>query len=45
MARASGAAGSPQPGMPSKPTWTSARPTREAMATPFHWLRPWWATS
>ena len=27
-----------QVGWPSKPTWTSSRPTRDAIATPFHWL-------
>ena len=40
IARASSAAGSPQVGMPSKPTCTSSRPTRESSATPFHWLSP-----
>ena len=45
MARASGAGGSPQLGIPGKPTVISASPTREAMATPFHWLSPIWATS
>ena len=45
MARASAAAGSPQLGIPSKPTRTSSIPTRDTMATPFHWDSPWWATS
>ena len=42
---ASAASGSPQPGSPSKPTCTSSSPTRDRIATPFHWLVPWWATS
>ena len=33
------------PGLSGKPICTSARPTREAIATPFHCDRPWWATS
>ena len=28
-------------GIPAKPISTFSRPTRLAMATPFHWLRPW----
>ncbi len=32
-------------GWPSKPTWTSSRPTRDAIATPFHWLNPQCTTS
>ena len=32
-------------GCPSKPTATSSIPTRDAMATPFHWLKPQCTTS
>src|ERR1035437_6582180 len=39
MARGSVAGGSPKEGMSGKPTSTSARPTRERIATPFHWFR------
>ena len=45
MARASATAGSPKCGMPGKPCATSSMPTRETIATPFHWLVPWLATS
>src|SRR5690554_4727449 len=30
--------------MPGKPGSTSSTGSRETTATPFHWLRPWWAT-
>src|SRR4051812_15129530 len=36
---------SPHVGCPSKPTWTSSIPTRDAIATPFHWLKPQCTTS
>ena len=45
IARASAASGSPNCGIPSKPCCTSSSPTREAIATPFHWLIPCEATS
>ncbi len=45
IARASAATGSPHSGIPGKPTCTSSNPTRETMATPFHWLTPACATS
>ena len=45
IARASLSIGSPHPGIPSNPTSMWVRPTRDAMATPFHWLNPTWATS
>ena len=32
-------------GWPSKPLVTSVIPTRDAIATPFHWFVPTWATS
>ena len=32
-------------GCPSKPTVTSSMPTRDAIATPFHWLNPLCTTS
>jgi N-acetylglutamate synthase len=48
-ARASAAAATSalllQVGWPSKPTWMSSSPTRDAIATPFHWLNPQCATS
>ena len=34
-----------QVGCPGKEVTTSDRPTREAIATPFHWSSPWTATS
>ena len=34
-----------QVGWPGKEVTTSDRPTREAIATPFHWSSPWTATS
>jgi len=30
---------------PVSPRTTSSRPTFDRIATPFHWLMPWWATS
>jgi len=36
---------SAQSGCPSKPTATSSMPTRDAIATPFHWLCPVCTTS
>ncbi len=45
MARASASRGSPYSGIPSKPSRTSDRPTRDTIATPFHWLWPNVATS
>ena len=45
IARASLSIGSPHPGIPSNPISMSVSPTREAIATPFHWLTPTWATS
>jgi len=48
-ARASTTASAPslaaQAGCPGKEVATSASPTREAIATPFHWFSPWTATS